>query len=238
MALPLSMVKAPTFCGIDVKPSELDVIIGDCHPASNFDPFAPAHVIRPVFIGKVHDEHEALFMLQQYRPRLTLADARPDTSMAERLQRMAEKVGLVVWRAQYHTQPGGTVEMTKNDKENLVTLERTMTLDHVLHAFQTGQSVILPQNYRHITEGRFARQMTNSVRTYFRTGAGRDVWIWEKQGEDDALHSFNLMLTAYRMSDISGWSSIETMGATKGIVESTLEENFSIERDFGIFYES
>jgi len=238
--LPPALVKPPCLSGTDVRPGSLDLVIGDCHRSS----ITGATVVRPVFVGKVESQDHVLFLLRQYGVRYGCVDTRPETSAAKWLQEKAENHGIEVWRAQYNPSPGGNVKMIRNEPEKLVTLERTMTLDVVHHAFQTGAGIVLPQNFKQLTNGQFKLEVGNAIRTPIKY-KGRECWFWEKQGPDHALHALNLLFAAVEMSGLSGWDITDGM-PEMGIVESTIEANMqgergifdNIERDDCVFFEA
>jgi hypothetical protein len=234
MGLQLPHVRPPCLCGIDVRYASYDVVIADLVKNVN----TGLNVLRPVFYGKVRDDIESLFVCQQYGVRFGLIDTRPEATLAKRMQEQAETIGIDLWRAQYNPTPGGTIEITKNESAMLVTLERTMTMDCVHHAFQTGQGIVLPQNYREVAQGQLCGELQGTTRISERRG-GKDVYVWEKTGTaDHAFHAFNLLLAAYKMSGLMGWA--EETSPVMGVVESTMESNLAMAAhgDESVYFEA
>jgi len=214
MGVQPATVKGPCAAGVDIRPGSWDVVVGDVQQSQG----TKLPVVRPVFIGKVVDEEQVLFVLRQYRVRFAVADTRPETTLAKRLQVACVPHGIKLWRAEYNTAPS-TVEVQENAVEGILKLDRTLTLDAVWYAFSQGLTVILPQNYREVTRGSFVREMCSSSRVPTKW-LGRDAYAWEHQGPDHGFHAFNYLLTAVRMSNLLAYGGDRTMGATRGVVTS------------------
>lgn len=204
----------PTAAGVDVRPSSWDVIIGEVVRSA----ISPLGVVRPVFIGKVRDEKDVLWLFKQYDTRFSVIDTRPEATLASRIQAELAKVGVNCWRAEYNTVPS-TVKIQENLLERILKLDRTLTIDDVHHALTTGMGIQLPQNFREVTQGHFAKEMTSSTRVPIRH-SGRDMYDWVKSGADHALHAFNYLMVAVVRSNLL-WSGAEAlMGASRGQVNS------------------
>lgn len=221
MGLKLNFVQPPCVCGIDVRPGSYDIVIADIIDSMIYK----RRVIRPVFIGKVADERECLFVMLNYSVGTMMVDARPETTLAQRLQQEAQRHFITAYRAQYNTQPSA-VEMTLNEAEGLYTLERTMTMDVVHHYFQTLQQIVLPKNFRDCTNAQFTAEMSSPTRTP-QEWHGRDYWQWVKGGPDHAFHAFNMMICAARVSgliegEIGGESTI-MRGEVVGMSSETMD---------------
>lgn len=196
MGLKLRYVMPPCVAGIDVRPGSYDIIVADFQDSRIYE----RRVLRPVFIGKVRDERESIYVMLNYGVKTCVIDARPETTLAKRLQVESERHFVDAYRAQYNTQPSA-VEYTYNENEKLYTLERTMTLDRVQHLFMNLQRVALPRNYQEITGRQFVSEMTSSTRTPT-IWHGRDYHDWVERGADHAFHAFNMCLHAAIVSGL------------------------------------
>lgn len=212
-------VRGPCAAGVDIRPGSWDVVVCDLVRGET----SRLQVVRPVFVGKVSDEEQVLFVLRQYKVRYACADTRPETTLAKRLQAAAWGHGIKLWRAEYNTAPS-TIQVSENDAEGLLKLDRTLTLDDVHFAFNVGLTVVLPQNFRQITGGDFVREMTSSSRVPIKW-QGRDAYSWEHQGPDHAFHAFNYCLVAVQRSNLLSWGGEVTAGAHRGLVDSALDKN-------------
>ncbi|MGE5610475.1 MAG: hypothetical protein ACM359_14590 [Bacillota bacterium] len=215
-------VRGPCACGVDIRPGSWDIICADVLMAPS-----GIHVVRPLFIGKVRDEQDVLFVMQQYKVRVGVADTRPETTLAKRLQGAARDKGIEVWRAEYNTSPGA-IDIQANESEMVLKLDRTMTLDNVHYAFTTGLTVVLPQNFKEITGGQFAREMIASQRVPTRW-MGKDCYMWENRGADHSFHAFNYLLAAIKKGNLIAFGGAATMGPSLGMVESSQPKN--VKRD-------
>jgi hypothetical protein len=213
MGVTPSSVRGPCAIGVDVRPGSWDVVCGDVVMSP-----AGLYVARPLFVGMVRDELDVLHVMQQYKVRVGVCDTRPETTLAKRLQVSARDKGIEVWRAEYNTSPS-TIDMQANEKEMVLKLDRTMTLDTVHYAFQTGLTVVLPQNFKEITGGDFVREMCSSQRVPTRW-MGKDCYTWEGRGADHAFHAFNYFLAAIRKGNLMAYGGTETMGPSRGLVET------------------
>lgn len=208
-------VRGPCAAGVDIRPGSFDIICADVVRSP-----AGLCVVRPLFIGKVRDEIDTLFVIEQYKVRVAVVDTRPETTLAKRLQVSAREKGIEVWRAEYNTSPS-SIDMQANENEMVLKLDRTMTLDTVHYAFQTGLTAVLPQNFKEITGGQFLREMCASQRVPTRW-MGKDCYAWENRGADHSFHAFNYLLAAIKKGNLAAYSSLETMGPSRGLVESTI----------------
>lgn len=214
MGLPPRMVRASA-AGIDVRPGSYDVVVGDVL----FSRTTRTRVVRIVFVGKLRDESEALFVLRQYKTRVAVIDTRPEMTIAKRFQDNARKYGIAVWRAEYTTVPT-SVLVTENFNEGLLKIDRTMGLDNVQHSFNTGLTIVIPQNYREILGGHFVSEMISSTRASHRFAGGKDGYIWEASGDDHVFHAMNYLLVAIDRANL-GINNIEaTIGPTRGMTVS------------------
>lgn len=204
---------------MDVRRGSWDLIIADLQQSQQ----TKARVLRPVFVGKMRDEIDALWMLRQYFVHTLVVDSRPEAELAIRLQESARKHGIMAWRAEYATNPV-SAEMTLHEDAKTVKLDRSTSLDRVRFNFQLGQNIVLPQNYKELNSGEFAAELCSSVRM-FKSWGGRESIFWENAGPDHAFHAMNYLITAFRLSGMEGWATSETMAPSLGIVESALEHN-------------
>lgn len=211
MGLPLHLCTRPAVAGIDVRDGSWDVNIGDIKKAQISEAQIQMNIVRPIFIGKLTDEKQVQFVLEQYGVRYGVVDCRPEATLAKRLQESCGKVGIELWRSEYNTVPS-TIKVTRNESERLLKLERTMAMDVVHGAFQTGLKTVLPQNYKDITLGQFSAEMQSPTKV-FTTWSGKPWWIWTKGGADHSFHAYTLMMIAFE--EISGY-------ALRGVGEQTI----------------
>lgn len=229
MGVQPTSVRGPTAIGVDVRPQSWDCAVGDLIRVKG-DEWAP----RLLFYGKVPDERAVLFLMQQYAVRFGCSDSRPDGTLALRLQNLAiARLGMKFWRTQYATSPT-EIKVTLNEKEGLLTLDRTKTLDDVHWAFQTGR-FLLPQNFleigriHHVADrpkvsdgsSDFASELTSSARI-LTTWHQREAYLWKESGPDHAFHALNNLLVAMDMGNLKRGTDTEFAGSTSGIVASTL----------------
>jgi hypothetical protein len=220
MGVPPKLVNAPCAAGVDVRYNSWDVIIAQV--VEGGPKVGGMKVTRPVFIGKVKDEQQVLFLFRQYNTRFFCIDAMPEKTLSKRVCENAAKHGIVGWRSEYNTSPLSQVAVTENMVERILKLDRLLTLDYVQMAFQTGMSIIIPQNFRdiHASEGGgFAKEMTNATRIPIEW-QGKETYTWQKTGSDHSLHAMNMLFVALQKSNLLAVGHADTMGATKGIVES------------------
>lgn len=233
MGMPLALTAPPCILGCDIRPGSYDLTIADVINSSRDN--GKTRVVRPVFIGKVRDEKEMIWVARQYRVKFGVMDSRPDGTLMLRAVKEGAQFGINLWRAEYLTQPSN-VEYTKNEKEKLLKLERTMTIDQVHHAFQTGIGVVLPENFQNVNGGQFESEMCASTKTPT-LWHGKEYMRWEAKSPDHALHSFNLLMIAARVSGMIRYGYGEqsvivegtsnrtvTAPATKTIEEQIMEE--------------
>jgi hypothetical protein len=208
----LSQVSGPCAFGCDVRPGSWDLQIGDLVRPKPDELLVP----RLVFAGKLRDEYEVVFLLQQYRVRLGICDSRPEATLAARLQSACRAIGIDVWRAQYATTPQNKAICGVNTRERILTLERTMTLDAVHHRLRMSQ-MALPENFRHIAGGEFVQEMTSCTRIS-RKWHGTDSYTWDKNGADHQFHAMNYLLTAMEFGHLDRMGSSMAVGAELGYV--------------------
>jgi hypothetical protein len=218
MGVSPSKVIGPTAAGIDIRYGSWDVLIADVvtSPSSNM------HVVRLLFAGKVRDNDDALFLLRQYKTRFGVADARPEATLAKRLQTEAARFGVKLWRAEYNTAPS-QVEAQENSVEGTLRLDRTMSLDNVHWAFTTGATVALPTNYARVTDGDFVKEMTSSTRTPTKW-QGKDCYVWDSPGADHAFHAFGYLIQAIKKSNMLAFGGNATMFSSPGLVARTMDK--------------
>jgi hypothetical protein len=210
--------------GVDIRPGSWDVIIGDL-----WRPGPDRKVARAVFIGKVRDEVDVEFLAEQYPVRCGIVDSRPDGTLSKRLVDRLVKRGKNFWRAQYATNPS-TVEMTKNEKERIITLERTMTLDNnSWMPFVTGMGAALPENFRDIMGGKFKNEMCASTRQPVMWN--QEPWNRWSEGSDHAFHAWNYMMVAMQIGRMEHLGDPTTLMARPGRVESSLSSDFESKDD-------
>jgi hypothetical protein len=211
------LVRGPCAFGCDIRPGSWDLVVGDVHRNE-----AGVWVTRPVFIGKVRDEVDVLFVAKQYHARVGVCDTRPETTLAKRLQIAGRDCGIEVWRAEYNTAPS-SIPAVANHNEGVLKLDRTMALDDVHYAFHTGIGIIIPQNYREITGGDFERELISSTRVPTRW-MGKDCYSWEHSGPDHSFHMLGYLLAAIKVGNLIAYGGIETMGATLGAIHGRANE--------------
>lgn len=197
------------------------MVIADLHRS----PITKINVVRLVFGGKLRDEQDTLWVLRQYGVRFAVSDSRPETTIAKRMQLSAREHGIKIWRAEYNTAPSN-IEVQENEREGMVKLDRTMTLDRVHYNFQQGLSVALPQNYGEIDRGDFAREMCAGTKVPTKW-MGRDCYVWNHQGPDHKFHAWGYLDVAIRLSNMLAFGGVHTMMATQGMVASSLRRNIA-----------
>lgn len=201
--------------GVDVRPDSWDVAILDCHRPNRHK---PDHMpFRLVFNGKVRDEKDVIWLAHQYPVVCGGVDSRPDGTLAKRLVTALRRTRRDFWRVQYNTNPSN-VEFAKNEKEHLITLERTMTMDEVFIALQSGQGLALPQNYREIGGGTFVSELCAPTRVQVEWH-GQDVPRWTEKEEDHTFHCVNYGMFMARFCNL--WvPSDANVFATAGRVQA------------------
>jgi hypothetical protein len=212
------LVSGPCAFGCDVRPGSWDLQIADLvRPA-------PDELLMPrlVFAGKLRDEYEVVFLLQQYKVRLGICDSRPEATLAARLQNACRALGVDVWRAQYATTPQNKAICGVNAAERIITLERSMTLDGVHHRLRMNQ-LGLPANFRQAAGGAFVAEMTSSTRIY-RRWHGTDHYHWEPNGADHQFHAMNYLMVAIEFGHLDRMST-QAVGAELGYVSRPGDED-------------
>jgi hypothetical protein len=194
MGLDPGTIRGPCAFGCDIRPGSWDLLVGDILKGKNVP-----HVIRPVFVGKVRDEADVMFVARQYRCRFGVCDTRPETTLAARLQVAARGYGMKVWRAQYNNAPTA-IEVQENSNEMLLTLDRTMALDHVHMLFQFGKGVALPANFQEITHGEFVRELTTPSRVPTKWN-GKECSTWVGL-PDHTMHAWQYLYQAMRRGNM------------------------------------
>jgi len=209
MGIPPDTLRNPCACGVDVRPNSWDVSIGDVVRRG------PKYVARLVFYGKVRDEEDVKRLCDEYPVRCGVIDVRPETTLATRLVKSMRKRHKDFWRAQYNTNPTA-IEMTVNENEHLLTLERTMSMDEVYFALDKGESLAIPENYASIEDGKFAEELKAPTKVPI-VWHGEPWWKWT-EGADHSFHSLNYMLVAMKVGKL--WQA-RTTGITtiKGMTE-------------------
>lgn len=202
-------VSGATIAGVDVRENSWDIIIGQ----GIFGPNGQ-RIAKPVFVGKVRDEDEVLFCLKQYRTRLGIIDCRPEATLAKRLQETCKRIGITIYRCEYNTAPSA-IEMSLNQAEMLLKLDKTMTLDKVQFAFQSGINVVLPQNYGALTCGQFSREMKSMVRVP-KTWMGKECYMWESSGPDHAMNAMNYFMIGLELGSVYALTSMSLAAPTSG----------------------
>lgn len=210
MGIPPDAVRNPCAMGVDVRPGSWDVSIGDVVRRG------PKFVARLVFYGKVRDEDDVVWLCNQYPVRCGVVDVRPEQSIAPRMVKSLRAQHKEFWRAQYNTNPTA-VEMTVNEKEHLLTLERTMAMDEVYFALDKGETMAIPENYASIEGGQFSNELKAPTKVPI-LWHGEPWWRWT-DGADHAFHSLNYLLVAMKVGKL--WQA-RTTGITtiKGMTES------------------
>jgi hypothetical protein len=209
MGIPPDALKSPCAVGCDVRPGSFDLAIGDVlRRGAKF-------VARLVFYGKVRDENDVAFLCDQYPVRCGVIDVRPESSIAMRFVKQMRAKHKEFWRAQYNTNPT-TVEMTLNEREHLLTLERTMNMDEVYFAFDKGESLAIPENYMSIEGGQFVTELKAPTKVPI-VWHGEPWWRWT-EGADHAFHALNYMLVAMKVGKLWQARTQEIM-TIKGLTE-------------------
>lgn len=224
MCVPPSSVTGSCAIGIDQRFGSWDVAVGEMVRTTS------GRVIpRLVFYGKIPGEEEALAVMTKYRVVVGMGDVRPEAAAMHRLQNMADKARIRFYLAQYSTAISA-VEMTLNSKEDLLTLERTMTLDNVYLQVSTATGIAFPQNVKDIGGGSFIKEMCASTKLPV-LWHGQHWSRWSEGGIDDhAMHAINYMLQAIQIGKLHLHRDTNLM-AVRGTVESTLEQNYDDESD-------
>jgi hypothetical protein len=213
MGMSPSLLKKPCALGCDIRPGSFDVLIGDIHC-----PAPDRKILRLVFAGKVRDERDVIWLAHQYPVRCGVVDSRPEGTLAKRLVERMIRARKDFWRAQYATNPSA-VEMSVNQEERLLTLERTMTLDSVFFGFSTGLGVAIPQNFKEITAGKFKSELCASTRSPV-MWKNQPWYRWTENCADHAFHAWNYMLVAAVKCGLDRLTNSDSAMAQPGLVVS------------------
>lgn len=213
MGLPPKSIVGPCAMGCDVRPGSYDVSIVDIQK-----PRPDMKIPRLVFYGKVRDENEVAWLAQQYPVRVGIVDCRPDGTVIDRFVKRMNKLHKNFWRVQYNPNSASAIEMSFNEANRLITLHRTMAIDEVFFAV-SNTAMAIPENFRDICSGLFAREMCNSTRTAEINSRGEESYSWSK-GDDHALHSLAYSCCAVKIGKLNTIGS-DSNSFARGIVEST-----------------
>lgn len=229
MGVQPSSVTRACAMGCDVRPGSWDVAIAEPWKIKDQDMV----MAKLVFYGKVQDEEDVMFLAQQYPVSCGVMDSRPDGSLIQRTVRQLNKMGKDFWRAQYNTNPSN-IERVTNEKEKLVTLNRSMTMDNVLHAFISGLGMALPQNYKYIHKGRsdeygdFVSELLTPTRVTKDASKGEDGLVDWTKGEDHAYHAINYLLAAIAIGKFNlprGRVMMPMLGAVAGTLSDSFDDD-------------
>jgi hypothetical protein len=172
-----------TVMGVDVGKVLHAVIRGSVHTESGERPQRWA--------GEVDSFEEVGRLIQRFGVTTLVVDALPETTKARELQ--ATFPGLV-WLAYYVTQKTGTKRADAcqwDDKEGVVNLDRTRTLDEMLDGLLGGR-LTLPANAREIRD--YYTQLTALVRV-----VENGVASYVESGPDHLAHAENYCAVAARV---------------------------------------
>lgn len=210
-------VTSPCAMGIDQRPGSWDVAIADV-----VRPKPDRPMVRLVFYGKVRNEEDAIWLAQQYPVRCGVGDSRPDAMIMSRMVEKLRKMRKDFWRVQYNPNNANAVEMMINDKERLLTVNRTMAMDELLYKAATDASLLIPQNFREICSGAFASEICVPTRVPV-IERGEDTYSWT-DGTDHTFHALTYMLVALKVGKLTmGNSTLIT--TIKGAVEGSIASN-------------
>lgn len=165
----------PCMAGVDVG-SVFNIVIAEIETG------------RMVYIGElpVHDIKEIKDLFKKYNVKVYVIDALPETRISRQIVAQ-NKTGFMSYFAQ------GKNELTINVKGNIITSNRTVTLDAVKEAIITKQ-LILPANAMSIPG--FTEQMTASTRIY---NEDKNTFLWVESGADHYFTSSAYLLLAKKI---------------------------------------
>jgi hypothetical protein len=212
-------VKRPCAMGIDQRPTSWDVSVFDLQRSP-----AGLYIPRLVFYGKTDADPDTVLALElAYGVVATVMDAAPERNLAIKTQEISQKKGIRnFWRADYLTTPG-IIKIQENTIEDTLRLERTLTLDEVMYSFMHGL-VALPVNFEFICGQKFQDELLTSSTTE-EMHAGKLWTKWVSKGDDHAFHSIGYAFIAIELGRLLTQGSDVTMGASDGIVHSSLRKN-------------
>lgn len=213
MGLPPKHCVRPCAAGIDIRPGSWDTIIGDVvkNPKGEY-------VSRIVFQAKLDDEDQVEQVIAAYGVACAVKDSRPETTIAERLQKRLRKKGIQSWRCSYLTTPSD-VKILEVADEGIIRVDRTMTLDDIPWQMNTG-TMAVPQNFRSICRGEFLQEMCASTRLP-RITHGREWWDWDNaRNADHSFHALNYLLLAIQVGKLMFRNNDAVMATTAGFLES------------------
>lgn len=229
MGIQPHMVTRPCAVGVDIRFDSFDVAIADVWPQS-----ADQKVARLVFYGKVRDDKDVVWLCHQYPVSCGVVDCRPEGTLAKRFVEKLRRQRKDFWRAQYNTNPSN-VELTVNEKEHLITLERTMTIDNLFLALSTSLGMALPQNWRDIGRapgqdmGAFGKELMAPTKSGV-IWHGMQDFRWDASDGDHATHALNYLLVAIGIGKLH-LPRGDALMPMKGLVAGTLGGNMDEEVD-------
>ena len=176
--------------GVDVNRPFFDVWISDYPSVPNPD----EAVRRLVWAGRVLQESDLHDLVAKYNVRTCVIDAEPEVRLSLRFQQEAK---CEVWRCKFrHTEGTFTNDWRKDDKNGLIEVDRTSSLDHTLQSFMRDQ-VALPINWKSLCNGDFQKMILDAVRILTRdNGIDRYIWVGDHA---HTLHTCNYDFLAFRL---------------------------------------
>ncbi len=226
MGLPVEAIRGPVACGLDVAFGMYDFSMLEwvC-PKPGFI------VPRLVWYGKLENEKAAIFLVNQYRARSIVIDSRPDATIALRFQQEIKSTGVKCWRAQYSPTLTGNRRIVADNKEGIITLDRTLTLDAVFFGYVITGQLGLPQNFRDLAGGKFVPEMAASNREPV-VWHGVPTFAWKSNSADHAFHSLGYAMTASEMCRLHELQT-NNIPPMKGIVSGGPSDYMDDEDDDG-----
>lgn len=176
------MSSGPCTMGVDVG-NVLHVRISEC----------VGGVRRAAYIGTVQDFKALDELMNRYRVRCCVVDARPETRKATEFQAAHPKG--VVWLCEYASFAieKQAEKIVPSHTTGIVQVDRTQTLDDLIGSYLSKSSV-LPQNASTIPD--YYPQMLASTRVIEERGS-KQVAVWIHQGADHYFHAENYDLIAH-----------------------------------------
>ena len=126
---------------------------------------------KAAFIATVPRFEDIDHLIGLFNVQICVIDALPETHKAKELR---DRHPGVVWLCTFHAKEGSTKEISIDQENQSISVDRTLSMDD-RHADILLQNVVLPENARTIDEGRFYEQMCAPKRVFDQEG-NRFVW--------------------------------------------------------------